>query len=197
MNVCLTTCRRRSFAGAKMTTYRRLFTAALLLALATALLSPQGLVAPVFAQESSNGPSGLPVPRFVSLKSNRINVRGGPSRSHAVKWVFARVGLPVEIIAESENWRRVRDSEGEEGWVYHSLLSGRRTALVAPWSKERTLPMHAEADDGTRIVALLEPGVVLDVRACDSDWCKVTVTTHNGYFKQDLLWGVYPKETFE
>ena len=74
--------------------------------------------------------SGLPVPRYVSLKSDHVNVRAGPTKDNDVAWVYTRAGLPVEITAEFENWRRVRDSEGAEGWVYHSLLSGRRTAVV-------------------------------------------------------------------
>src|SRR5262249_16915478 len=70
--------------------------------------------------------SGLPIPRFVSLKPDRVTVRGGPTRDHDVAWVYTRAGLPVEITAESENWRRIRDWEGAEGWVYHSMLTGRR-----------------------------------------------------------------------
>ena len=76
-------------------------------------------------QPSAAGPaSGLPLPRFVSLKADRVNVRIGPAKTHEVKWVYQRAGLPVEITAEFENWRRIRDADGTEGWVYHSLLSG-------------------------------------------------------------------------
>ena len=83
--------------------------------------------------ETAIGPkSGLPVPRFVSLKPDRVNVHAGPTRDHEVAFVYTRAGLPVEITAESDNWRRIRDWEGSEGWVYHSLLSGKRTALVCP-----------------------------------------------------------------
>ena len=74
-------------------------------------------------------------PRYVSLKTDRVNLREGPSKDHRTAWVFQRAGLPVEIVAEYETWRRIRDSEGTEGWVLHSLLSGRRTALVMPWAK--------------------------------------------------------------
>jgi SH3-like domain-containing protein len=80
--------------------------------------------------EGPKGPSGLPVPRFVSLKAERVNVRSGPTKDNDVNWVYTRAGLPVEIIAEYDNWRRIRDWEGGEGWVLHSLLSGRRTALI-------------------------------------------------------------------
>ena len=76
--------------------------------------------------------SGLPVPRFVSLKADRVNVRGGPDKDHDVTFIYTRVGWPVEITAEFENWRRIRDSDGAEGWVYHSMLSGKRTAAVEP-----------------------------------------------------------------
>ena len=77
------------------------------------------------------GPSGLPIPRFVSLKAEKVNVRRGPSSDHPVAWVFQRKGLPVEIVAEFENWRRVRDSDGEEGWILQNMLSGKRTAVIA------------------------------------------------------------------
>src|SRR5262245_66666805 len=80
--------------------------------------------------------SGLPVPRFVSLKPDKVNVRAGPTRGHEVTWQFTRAGLPVEITAESDNWRRIRDWEGSEGWVYHSLRSGRRTAMVISKHKD-------------------------------------------------------------
>src|SRR5262249_53769077 len=88
---------------------------------------------PASADPLAQGASSvLPVPRFVSIKSERVNVRGGPDKDHEVVWVFTKAALPVEITAEFENWRRVRDWDGGEGWVYHSLLSGRRTVLVAP-----------------------------------------------------------------
>ena len=85
--------------------------------------------------------TGLPVPRYVSLKTDRVNLREGPSKDHRTAWVFQRAGLPVEIVAEYETWRRIRDAEGTEGWVLHSLLSGRRTALVMPWAKDGAPPI--------------------------------------------------------
>ena len=89
--------------------------------------------------EAGLGPvTKLPVPRYVSLKTDRVNLREGPSKDHRTLWVFQRAGLPVEIMAEFETWRRIRDSEGTEGWVLHSLLSGRRTALVMPRARAAT-----------------------------------------------------------
>ncbi len=144
------------------------------------------------------GASGLQVPRFVSLKSNRVNVRKGPSTEHAVAWVFSRAGLPVEIVAEFEHWRQIRDSEGSEGWVFHALLSGRRTALVMPWSKEpQSIPLHSRASSGSKSVAQLEPGVLGSVHECDGDWCHFTVGDYTGWIQQERLWGVYRGEELE
>ena len=99
--------------------------------LALIALLPALIAGPASAREGDMGSaSGLPVPRFVSLKSDHVNVRGGPTKDHDVSWIYTRAGLPVEVTAEFENWRRVRDSEGSEGWVYHSLLAGRRTVMI-------------------------------------------------------------------
>jgi SH3-like domain-containing protein len=140
--------------------------------------------------------SGLPVPRFVSLKSDRVNVRRGPDKDQEVVWVFTRPALPVEITAEFENWRRIRDWEGGEGWVYHSLLSGRRTALVVGRSKDTNelLPLYdAPAADG-QIVAQLQPGVLGSVKRCSGDWCRISGDRFDGWIQQARLWGVYLNE---
>ncbi len=144
------------------------------------------------------GASGLQVPRFVSLKSNRVNVRKGPSTEHAVSWVFSRAGLPVEIVDEFENWRQIRDSEGSEGWVFHALLSGRRTALVMPWSKEpQPIPLRTRASSSSKAVAQLQPGVLGSVHECTGTWCNFTVGDYTGWIKQERLWGVYRDEELE
>ena len=150
------------------------------------------------AQGTSIGPSGLKVPRFVSLKSDRVNVRGGPSTDHRVKWVFRRAGLPVEIIQEFENWRRIRDSEGEEGWVYHSLLSGRRTALVSPWQRTGTIvPLRNSPLDDAPISLKAQIGVQVDINKCVKSWCDVSAKSYHGWLKANLLWGVYPDEAID
>jgi SH3-like domain-containing protein len=138
--------------------------------------------------------SGLPVPRYVSLKSDRVNLREGPSKDHRTSWVFQRAGLPVEITAESETWRRIRDSDGAEGWVLHSLLSGRRTALVAPWWKQGPLPLLAKPEAKAEVVAELQAGVLGNVKSCTGTWCRLTGSRFDGWIQQDKLWGVYPNE---
>lgn len=154
-----------------------------------------GATAAGLSPAARTGPSGLPLPRFVSLRADRVNVRAGPGRSHRVTWTFNREGLPVEVISEFDNWRRVRDSDGAEGWVFHSLLSGRRTGVVAPWSDKDTLAVRRRADENARVAALMEPGVLVDLEDCDGEWCRVSVESVTGWMHQDRLWGVYPRET--
>ncbi len=150
-------------------------------------------------QSGPNGPSGLPLPRFVSLKAERVNVRTGPAKDTDVSWVYTRVGLPVEIIAEYDNWRRIRDWEGAEGWVLHSLLSGRRTALVSAAAKsvDDFVPLHASADKQSAITARLQAGVLAAVKRCAGSWCRITGQGFDGWIEEGRLWGVYPGEKVE
>jgi SH3-like domain-containing protein len=141
--------------------------------------------------------SGLPMPRFVSLKPDRVNVRGGPTRDHEVIFVYTRAGLPVEITAESDNWRRIRDWEGSEGWVYHSLLSGRRTAVVMPKDKNRLVPLYDRGDSNGVVVARLQAGVLARVKRCTGSWCRIDGSGFDGWAVQEHLWGVYPNEKVE
>ncbi len=138
--------------------------------------------------------TALPVPRFVSLKADKVNVRSGPTRNHPLSWIFNRAGLPVEIVAEYETWRRVRDSDGTEGWVYHSMLSGRRTVVVAPWDKKDLFPLYERATKDAAVVAKLQPGVVGSVKACDGRYCRVVGEGFDGWMEQAKLFGVYPNE---
>jgi len=140
------------------------------------------------------GPSGLPIPRFVSLKAEKVNVRRGPSSDHAVAWVFQRKGLPVEIVAEFENWRRIRDSDGAEGWILQNLLSGRRTAVVAPWRGGQTLPMYDRPNQAGGTLARISSGVVGNIEQCTGEWCEVSAGGYDGWVEQSQLWGAYPGE---
>jgi SH3-like domain-containing protein len=146
---------------------------------------------------STGAVSGLPVPRFVSLKSDRVNVRAGPTKDQAVTWLYTRAGLPVEITAEFENWRRIRDWEGAEGWVYHSLLSGRRTGVVTAKSKDDLVPIYAKPDSHAALAARLQAGVLGTVKECNGTWCRLVGDGYDGWIAQERLWGVYPGEKVE
>ncbi len=166
-------------------------------ALAVAVLCLANIGAAEAASEIATGPSGLPLPRFVSLKADKINVHVGPAKTYEVTWVYTRTGLPVEITAEFENWRRIRDGEGAEGWVYHSLLSGRRTGMVMAKEKDELVPIrNAGGGEGT-VTAKLQAGVVGSVKKCNGTWCRISGDGFDGWIEQDRLWGVYPNEKLD
>jgi SH3-like domain-containing protein len=158
------------------------------------------------AHAQSDNPSGLPIPRYVSLKSDRVNVRKGPGTEFPVAWEFQQAGLPVEIIKEYENWRQVRDSEGSEGWVLHSLLSGRRTVLIEPWEAQKaaasgsqppTASIYDEPSAASAVVAYVEAGALASVFSCDRSWCEISIADRRGFIEQAKLWGVYRDEILE
>jgi SH3-like domain-containing protein len=162
-----------------------------------------GLAAMPLAQAIAASPvaagsvSGLPVPRFVSLKADRVNVRGGPNKDQEVRWVYTRAGMPVEITAEFENWRRIRDWEGAEGWVYHSLLSGKRTAVVVPALKTDLVPLYESPNSEANEVARLQSGVLGTLKSCNGTWCQFVGANFDGWIRQERLWGAYPNEKLE
>jgi SH3-like domain-containing protein len=143
------------------------------------------------------GKSGLPVPRFVSLKAGKVNVRVGPGDDYKVAWTFTRKQLPVEIIAEFENWRRIRDSDGQVGWVFHSLLTGLRTAVVTPWGGDEPRALRSRANRDAGVTAYLQPGVLASIDRCRANWCDLSGKGFSGWIQQDQLWGVYPNEEID
>lgn len=164
--------------------------------------APSALAGAETAPVNAPRGSGQPVPRFVSLKSDRVNLRNGPSTEYPTGWVFRRAGLPLEIIKEFDAWRQVRDAEGTTGWVLQSLLSGRRTGLVLPWEIKKgtvppQVPIHSSDSASSAIVANVEAGVIANLHSCDGAWCRVTIEAYSGYVEQKKLWGVYASEVFK
>lgn len=181
--------------------------AAMFLAAAIAAHSASGALAQARAQDAVATPptssgSGLPIPRFVSLKSDRVNLRQGPGTDYPTSWVYQRAGLPLEVIKEYEAWRQVRDAEGVIGWVLQSFLSGRRTALVLPWEVKNgaappQVPIRSNDSERANPVAIVEAGVIANLLSCDGRWCHVSVDQYRGYVEQKKLWGVYEGETLK
>ena len=170
-------------------------------------------LAPAMAQDAprvnagqAQSVSGLPLPRFVTTRSQPINVRVGPGQRYDVAWVYLKAGMPVEIIQEWDTWRKIRDFDGAEGWVHQNLLSGRRAGVVAPWSGNAQVPLLSgrSAEGGVR--AYLTPGFPIQISGCDGSWCAVSATDHareghtatySGYLSQADVWGVYKDERFD
>lgn len=158
------------------------------------LLAATGSAAPAQDNGATGSVTKLPIPRFVSLKPSDTPMREGPSKDHRIKWVFKREGLPVEVIGEHEQWRRVRDSESTEGWVYYSRLSNRRTVIVLAGRIRPEQDLYRAEGESGGIVARLQPGVIAHVENCTLAWCKVSGEGFSGYLRKDAIWGVYSDE---
>ena len=131
-----------------------------------------------------------PVVRFGSLRADDVNVRAGPGVRYPVKWKFVQRNMPVQIIAEFDTWRKIRDWEGAEGWVHRAMLSSRRSVILV--GSGQTL--RRDADDEAPAVARLAPGIVATIARCKRDWCSVGVQGYEGWIKRLNVWGLYPGE---
>lgn len=143
------------------------------------------------AQQSS----GLPLPRFVTLRSDQVNMRAGPGVRYPVDWVYLRRDLPVEVVAEFDTWRKIRDPAGAEGWVHQSMLAGRRMVVV---TADKSM-LRRTADDLASPAAWLEKGVMAKLVQCpkDSAFCRIEVEGQQGWLKRAEMWGVYREEVVE
>ena len=144
-----------------------------------------------FGQEIKKGQvTNLPIPRYVSLKAKEANVRRGPSLSHKIDWIYKRQNMPLEIYAEYENWRRVRDFEGLGGWVHYTLLSGIRYVLV----KDELLEMRLLPSIEAQVMAKMPQYNIATLDKCTKDWCRIIDDGYKGWVQKDAIWGVYKNE---
>lgn len=141
---------------------------------------------PVNCMADVGSETGYPVPRFVSLRSDLVNVRRGPSTEHKIDWVYRRSGMPVVVTAEFGHWRRIEDVDGDGGWVHRALISGEDKGLVRAGGSD----LHSSPDAGSRVVARARKGVIFDIQECAGQWCRVSRGEVSGWAVASTLWGV-------
>ena len=136
--------------------------------------------------------SGLPLPRFVSLRAEVVNMRTGPGVRYPIDWKYKRRNMPMEVVAEFGTWRKVRDFQGTEGWMHQSMLSNKRALAVT--GQTRTLRNHSNSNSAA--VARIEPGAVGQLIQCQEGvgWCKLSFGKYEGWLRRVEFWGVYPGE---
>ncbi len=158
--------------------------------IAALLLCGPGPAAPVPFGAGPALASKLKVPRFVSLRFGKVNLRTGPGKDHPIEWVYRRRGLPVEVIRDYDTWRQVRDRWGTVGWIHVSNLTGRRTVLIDPKSALlRRTPQEAAA-----AVARAEAGAIAELRKCAAAWCRISAEGHTGWVRRSQIWGLHDKD---
>lgn len=140
---------------------------------------------------SANCDNKKAIPRFVITKSNEVNARTGPGIRYPIDWIFIKKGEPVEITAEFEQWRYVKDIKGEGGWVHSSVLSGKRAVIIR---NKEIVRLYRSADLASRVVAKLSPDLRCQFKKCKDEWCKIQCQSYDGWVLRKYLWGVYPDE---
>ena len=152
---------------------------------------------PVRAQgPADEGETGLTIPRFVSLRSNHINARSGPGARYPIEWVYMQKSAPVEIIAEFELWRKIKDWQGSESWVHKSMLSGKRSVKVITPGENN---VYAKDDFKAKIIAKVEDEVVGEIEKCpvNNSFCKIKFASITGLVPRQNLYGIYPEEIID
>ena len=134
--------------------------------------------------------SGLPVPRFVSLKSDVVNMRVGPGHEYPLQWVYVRKNLPLKVISEFDVWRKVVDHEGVTGWVHGQLVSLKRYGVITSSNAK----LRAEPGTEAAVTAVAESGVLMEVQYCEGNWCRLGSDIAKGWLERDRFWGVLPEE---
>ena len=134
--------------------------------------------------------TGLPLPRFVSVKSNKVNVRRGPNATYQIDWVYTRSGVPLKVTAEYENWRRVEDFQGEGGWVHSRLLSGKRFVIVL----DDEILLRRKPNKNSPVLAILKKNVISQLISGFSSWSEISVEGYTGWVRNESIWGVMKKE---
>lgn len=133
------------------------------------------------------------VPRFASLASDKVYMREGPTYGHPILWVYRRKGLPVEIVAQYDVWRKVRDADGTAGWVHASMIAERRTVMV---TAEKPAPVRRSDDPRSPTIALAAKGVVAKLEACEAEACEIEAGDTQGWIEKKNIWGVRVGEVF-
>jgi len=151
-------------------------------------------VAAGIAAAPARAASEREVPRYASIRAEKAFLRTGPGTRYPVEWVYTKRDMPVEIVAEFDTWRRVRDWKGTTGWMHSSILSSRRSVIVDAAS---TQPLRREPRADSTEIAKLEPGVIARLLACDPGWCRIEVSSFRGWLPRGAFWGVRDGEKVE
>jgi SH3-like domain-containing protein len=132
-------------------------------------------------------PSGLPVPRYVSLKFDVVNARSAPGDDSRLLWVYKTKGLPVQVVAETSDWRRICDPERGLAWVHRRTTDGRRMVMRL---KTQPLAMLAAPKPDAHVKAYLAARALAELDRCNKDgWCKLKAGHKDGWVPAAEVWG--------
>jgi SH3-like domain-containing protein len=156
--------------------------------LAAALLAASGT--PALPGPSAENDARAKLPRFVSLRSDQVNLRLGPGQTYPIAWLLTRKGMPVEIVREFQNWRMVRLWQDISGWILDRMVTAERHVIVVGGIRV----VRQRPDPHSEIIARAEPGVIAKLVGCRGDWCQIDVGGYRGWLQRGDVWGILPDE---
>lgn len=127
---------------------------------------------------------------YMSLAKDEARMRYGPSTDHPIKWVYQQKGWPFEVRARFDQWAKVRDINGEEGWIHRSLLSTRDFALIQANNERNYVILRKKKNPESAGVVRLEDDSLVRVHECSELYCKVGIAGYRGFLEKKVLWGV-------
>ena len=123
--------------------------------------------------------------KFLSLKNNEVNLRQGPSFEYPIIFIYKKKYLPVEVLDESETWRKIKDLKNNSGWIHISQLSKKKSAINV---KNNSI-LYKKPTVYSKPIARLELGRLVLIKKCNLKWCKMTSDNFSGWIKKNYLWG--------
>lgn len=138
-------------------------------------------------------PSNLPIPRYVSLKYDEVNVRVGPGKRYPIRFVYHRAHLPVQVVEEFAHWRKIKDFEGATGWVHKGAIDGHRTIIIM----DKAQNLYAKPEVTSQPIMRAAATVIGNLKLCSPDWCKVTIQNRDAWIRKADIWGVSREEVFQ
>ncbi len=140
---------------------------------------------------------------YASIKSSEVNVRKGPNTRYPIEWVYKKKGEPVEVIAQFEHWYRIKDFNGDEGWVKSAMLTKKRTGVInVSASKDQSSPklyakLYDKPDESSRVIANIEHSKRIEIVQCNKQFCQIKIANLSGWLEKSQVWGVYRNEEFK
>ena len=123
-------------------------------------------------------------PKYASIKKEKAYSRHNASFDAPLEWIYQKKNLPILIIRERDNWREIRDIDGDISWMHVSMISNKRTFINR---EDQNLLKYK---NNNIVNTIVKKGVVGKIINCDEIFCKVKIKNYKGWVEKKYLWGI-------
>lgn len=129
--------------------------------------------------------AGTASAKRLSVAVDKANVRSGPGTNNEILWSVGKY-YPVDIIKKSGNWYKIRDFEGDIGWIYRTLLKKIPAVII----KGDRVNVRKGSGTSFKILFQAEKGVSFKLLKRKKKWLKVKHADGDvGWLHKNLVWG--------